>query len=109
MSKSVKSSVIPWSDVLSINAWYTSYIEYEDTKKTNIKRYIFLPNDIQGPGLGSAIINAYNLAITQNKFENWKGFNIIIKIGEDAGQEFDKPYIEVIPIKNKTNITESTT
>jgi len=29
----------------------------------------------------------------------WKGYQIVIKVGKDAGQEIDYPCMEVIPVR----------
>ncbi len=102
MGKPVKNTVIPWTDIMHKSSWYTTYQDLDKTvDPPQVKRYIFLPNELHGPGLSTAIVNAYNLATMQNQVENWQGFNLIIKVGEAAGQELNRPYIELIPIRNK--------
>ena len=63
--------------------------------------FVRLPNDAHGPGLSTALVNAYNLAIMQNQAENWDGFQIQIRVGEATGQEVNRPYIELIPLRTK--------
>ena len=45
----------------------------------------------------TATVSAYQLGLTQHKLDGWDGFQILIRVGEAAGQEIDRPYIEVIP------------
>lgn len=98
MSKPAKNISVPWTDVVNKDAWYTSYKEVDETSELlQVKRYIFVPNDTHGPGFSKAVINAYNLAILQSQVENWGGFQISIKVGEDMEQEIDRLYIELIP------------
>ena len=105
MSKPVKNTIVPWTDLFHKGPWYTSYRDLDTTiEPQQIKRYIFLPNESHGPGLSTAIVNAYNLATMLNQTENWDGFNITIRIGEAAGQELNRPYIELIPLRIKDDI-----
>jgi hypothetical protein len=104
MIKSNKTNVIiPWKTILSRSSWHTSYIDYiGDT--TEIKRYIFIPYEDNNLGISMCITNAYNLALTLYKTENWKGFEVKLRIGNSIGQEIDCLYIEILPIKNNTQI-----
>ena len=95
MFKTFANSKLPWGEPFNKTAWHTCFREFEGT---TLKRYIFVPNDRQGAGLASSINNAYNLASAHKDIDGWLGFIISIKIGELAGQEIDRPYIEVIPI-----------
>ena len=103
MSKLVKNTTVPWTNILNKSAWYTSYKEIDPlSDEGDIKRYIFMPNDAHGPGLSTALVNAYNLAMVQYLVENWSGFQIMIRVGEAAGQEVNRPYVEIIPLRSTT-------
>lgn len=103
MSKKNNNTSVPWGEPFNKAPWYTSYREFNGD---DIKRYIFVPEDTQGAGLSSSIINAYNLATMHRKVDNWLGFTLTVKVGEAAGQEIDRPYVEVIPVREENGTTD---
>jgi hypothetical protein len=99
---------IPWKTILEKSSWHTSYIDYvEGSNEQEIKRYIFIPYEENGLGIGTCITNAYNLALMLYKTEKWKGFEVKLRVGEDIGQEIDCLYIELLPIKDTPKIEVS--
>ena len=94
MSKQHRNGSVPWTDVLNKAAWYTAYQEVTDGK---LSRYVFVPNEANSIGIMTATVSAYQLGLTQHKLDGWEGFQILIRVGVAAGQEIDRPYIEVIP------------
>lgn len=98
-----KRAAIPWTNVLGKSSWHTSYIDYIDnSNKKEVKRYIFIPYEDNGLGISMCINNAYNLAMLLMKTEKWDGFHVLIKVGDNIGQEINRLYIELIPVKSKT-------
>ena len=100
MFKKYDNSKLPWGEPFNKTAWHTCYREFEGSI---LKRYIFVPNDKFGTGLATSINNAYNLAIIHQGLGEWIGFVISIKIGEQAGQEIDRPYVEIVPVMKEDN------
>jgi hypothetical protein len=97
MAKSDKLGPIPWTDVVNITPWYTAYREMDDGL---LKRYMFVPSDNSSIGVMTSMVSCYNLAQAQKSMDGWSGFTVLLRIGESAGQEIDRPYIEMIPIRS---------
>jgi hypothetical protein len=97
--------IIPWKTILGKSSWHTSYIDYvEGSDQQEVRRYIFIPYEENGLGIGMCMTNAYNLALLLFKTEKWKGFEVLLKVGKDIGQEIDCLYIELLPIRDTPKI-----
>lgn len=88
-----RASDVPWKNIFHKAAWYICYREDD--------RYIFVPREKNGVGLISAIEAAYKLATTIQSIEN-SSHQLIVRVGIDAGQEVDWPYLELKRVKNQS-------
>ena len=88
-----RAADVPWKNVFHKAAWYTCYLEDD--------RYIFVPREKGGVGLITAIEGAYKLSTTLRTTEEY-AHQLIVRIGEAAGQEIDWPYLELIRIRGET-------
>jgi hypothetical protein len=88
-----RAADVPWKNVFHKSAWYTCYLEDD--------RYIFVPREKGGVGLITAIEGAYKLSTILRTTEEY-AHQLIVRIGEAAGQEIDWPYLELIRIRGET-------
>lgn len=91
-----KKIEVPWTDVINSTAWYTAYRDIVDG---DLKRYVFVPYELNGISMSTAVISSHQIGTMHTAIGDWKGYHILIKVGKDAGQEIEQPCIELVPMR----------